>query len=110
MVVAKTETALAALSADFATRDIDRSYIALAWGLFTPPTGSIEGAIGRDLRDRKRMAVVGRHGKAALTHYATDGVWHAAISRVACRLSTGRTHQIRVHLAHAGHPLVGDPV
>ena len=110
MVVAKTETALAALSADFAARSIDRAYVALAWGAFSPVSGSIEGAIGRDPRDRKRMAVAARHGKDALTHYQTQRVWHAAVTEVECRLATGRTHQIRVHLAHAGHPLVGDPV
>ncbi|WP_428375412.1 RluA family pseudouridine synthase [Lichenicoccus sp.] len=110
MVVAKTEAALAALSADFAARRIERSYLGLCWGMLTPAAGAIEGAIGRDPRDRKRMAVVARGGKPALTHYRTLEILHGAVSLVACRLATGRTHQIRVHLSHQGHPLLGDPV
>ena len=110
MVVAKTEQALATLSAAFAARDIKRVYTALVWGVPQPSAGDIEGAIGRDPRDRKRMALVTRGGKAALTHYKTDQVFQAAASLVKCRLATGRTHQIRVHLSAAGHPVVGDPV
>ena len=110
MVVAKTEQALAALSAKFAARDIERAYTALVWGLLAPAAGEIEGAIGRDPRDRKRMAVVTRGGKPALTRYRTVGVYHAAVSLLECHLATGRTHQIRVHLAASGHPVVGDPV
>ena len=110
MVVAKTEQALATLSAAFAARDLDRAYVALAWGVAVPPAGEIEGAIGRDPRDRKRMALVARGGKHALTRYRTVAVHEAAVSRLECRLDTGRTHQIRVHLAANGHPLVGDPV
>ena len=110
MVVAKTEQALAALSAKFAARDIERAYVALVWGLPAPASGAIEGAIGRDPRDRKRMALVTRGGKPALTRYRTTAVYHAAASLLECHLATGRTHQIRVHLASAGHPVVGDPV
>nr|WP_321985380.1 RluA family pseudouridine synthase [uncultured Lichenicoccus sp.] len=110
MVVAKTEAALAALSADFAARRIERSYLGLCWGILTPSSGAIESAIGRDPRDRKRMSVVSRGGKWALTHYHTLEVLHGAVSLVECRLATGRTHQIRVHLSHQGHPLLGDPV
>ncbi|MGI4975483.1 MAG: RluA family pseudouridine synthase [Janthinobacterium lividum] len=110
MVVAKTEQALATLSAAFAARDLDRAYVALAWGMPVPPSGEIEGAIGRDPRDRKRMALVTRGGKHALTRYRTVGVHEAAVTRLECRLDTGRTHQIRVHLSARGHPLVGDPV
>ena len=110
MVVAKTEQALAALSHAFATRDLDRAYLALCWGLPNPVSGDIEGAIGRDPRDRKRMAVVTRGGKQALTHYRSIGSSNGAVSLLECRLASGRTHQIRVHLATKGHPIVGDPV
>lgn len=110
MVAAKTETALATLSAAFAARDLDRHYTAVAWGVPSPARGDIEGAIGRDPRDRKRMAVVASGGKAALTRYATQRTWAPVASLVHCTLATGRTHQIRVHMAERGHPLVGDPV
>ena len=110
MVVAKTEQALATLSAAFAARDLDRAYLALCWGLPNPATGEIEGAIGRDPRDRKRMAMVARGGKHALTRYRLLAQHDAAVSLLECRLATGRTHQIRVHLAAKGHPIVGDPV
>jgi 23S rRNA pseudouridine1911/1915/1917 synthase len=110
MVVAKTEQALASLSAAFAARDLDRAYVALCWGLPNPAAGEIEGAIGRDPRDRKRMAVVTGGGKSALTRYRLLAQHEAAVSLLACRLATGRTHQIRVHLASRGHPIIGDPV
>jgi 23S rRNA pseudouridine1911/1915/1917 synthase len=110
MVVAKTQEAMTALSAAFATRDLDRAYLALVWGVPAAPRGEIEGAIGRDRLDRKRMAVRVQGGKAALTRYATLRSWNGGASLLECRLATGRTHQIRVHLAASGHPVVGDPV
>jgi 23S rRNA pseudouridine1911/1915/1917 synthase len=110
MVVAKSERAHTALSEAFATRDLDREYLALAWGLPSPAAGEVDAPIGRHPMDRKRMAVVERNGKNALTRYRTERGFGASCALVRCRLATGRTHQIRVHMAHIGHPLVGDPV
>ncbi len=110
MVVAKSELALKALQDMFVARDMERAYLALCWGALNPASGEFDGAIGRDKRDRKRMTVVERGGKQALTRYKTLAVFDGAVSLIECRLATGRTHQIRVHLSQAGHPIVGDPV
>jgi 23S rRNA pseudouridine1911/1915/1917 synthase len=109
MVVAKTEIAHTRLSAAFAARDLDREYKAICWGVPNPASGAVNADIGRDPRDRKRMAVVTRNGKNALTNYRIIRNFGLAAALIACRLATGRTHQIRVHMAHIGHPLVGDP-
>jgi len=110
MVVAKTQLANDKLTAAFAARDLDRAYVAVCWGLPNPTTGEIEAAIGRDKRDRKRMAVVSHGGKAALTRYKVIRAYGTAAAKVECRLATGRTHQIRVHMAASGYPIAGDPL
>jgi 23S rRNA pseudouridine1911/1915/1917 synthase len=110
MVVAKNDAAHQALAADLEARRIERIYQALVWGVPSPRAGEIEGNIGRHPVDRKRMAVLKRGGKPALTRYRVLRAVGPAASLVECRLATGRTHQIRVHLASIGHPVVGDPV
>jgi 23S rRNA pseudouridine1911/1915/1917 synthase len=111
LVVAKTDAAHHALSRDFAARSIERAYAALVWGVPMPPAGEIAGNIGRSPVNRKKMAVVDdARGKAAITRYRVERRFGDAAALVECRLLTGRTHQIRVHLAHIGHALIGDPV
>ena len=110
LVAAKNDAAHQALAADFAARRIDRHYLAVVWGMPAPREGEIEGAIGRHPVDRKRMAVVSRGGRSALTRYRVVAALGLGASLVECRLATGRTHQIRVHLASIAHPLLGDPV
>ena len=111
MVVAKTEAAHQALSRDFAARRIQRAYSAFVWGVPAAPAGEIAGNIGRSSRNRKKMAVVAEDkGKPAATRYRVERVFKTHAAQIECRLATGRTHQIRVHCAHIGHPLIGDPV
>ena len=110
LVVAKSDKAHEGLARQFKDHSIDRLYAAIVYGIPTPGTGIVDAWIGRSDADRKKMAVhrEGR-GKHALTHYRVMERLRGA-AMVECRLETGRTHQVRVHMAHLGHPLIGDPV
>jgi 23S rRNA pseudouridine1911/1915/1917 synthase len=112
LVAAKTERAMASLAKQFANHTIERAYHAVVWGAPREASGRIESQIGRNPFDRKRMAVLRGGGKAARTRYAVAEKFGPAerpfAALVECRLETGRTHQIRVHLTHLGHPLIGD--
>jgi 23S rRNA pseudouridine1911/1915/1917 synthase len=108
LVVAKTDPAHEFLSRQFAAHTVDRRYTAVVAGHPVPPAGRIEGSLARSSANRQKMAIVpeGR-GKHAVTHYRTIRPLRAS-AQVECRLETGRTHQIRVHMASIGHALLGD--
>jgi 23S rRNA pseudouridine1911/1915/1917 synthase len=109
LVVAKNDAAHHSLSEQIAKRSLKRTYLALVWGAPFPRTGTIEASIGRSPKNRKKMAIVRNGGKTAITHYKVKEIFgDGLLSLVECRLQTGRTHQIRVHLTHLGHGLVGD--
>jgi 23S rRNA pseudouridine1911/1915/1917 synthase len=109
LVLAKTEIALAHLGKQFFDRTINRKYIALVWGKLADEEGTITGNTGRSIKDRKVMDVFpdGSLGKHAVTHYKVIErfKYHTLVE---CKLETGRTHQIRVHFKHIGHPLFSD--
>uniref|UniRef100_A0A831XLR4 Pseudouridine synthase n=1 Tax=Geobacter metallireducens TaxID=28232 RepID=A0A831XLR4_GEOME len=109
LVVAKNDRSHEGLARQFREHTIKRIYLALVFGALKADTGRIEGAIGRHPTDRKRMSGKARHGKHAVTHWRVLARY-PGMTLLRLRLETGRTHQIRVHLAEAGHPLVGDEV
>jgi 23S rRNA pseudouridine1911/1915/1917 synthase len=109
LVIAKTELALNKLARQFFSRTTKRTYNALVWGHFDKETGSVEGNIGRSLRDRLKMQVFteGEQGKPAVTHFRVlEQLGY--VSLLECTLETGRTHQIRVHMEYIGHPIFND--
>jgi 23S rRNA pseudouridine1911/1915/1917 synthase len=112
LVVAKNEEAMLDLSKQFAAHSVERTYFAVVWGVPRKNEGKVEANLGRNPFDRKKIGVLQSGGKPAVTNYrvlerfgASDRPFAALVE---CRLETGRTHQIRVHLAHLGHPLIGD--
>ncbi|MFN5323610.1 MAG: RluA family pseudouridine synthase [Bacteroidota bacterium] len=109
VVVSRNEKAMTHLAKQFFDRTIRRRYLALVWGDFDHESGTITGHVGRNLLDRKQMDVfpLGDHGKHAVTHYTVLERF-GYVTLVECRLETGRTHQIRVHMKHIGHPLFND--
>jgi len=109
LVVAKHDRAHIGLAAQFSVHRIERAYQALAWGVPPRPSGAIDRPIGRHPRDRKRMAVV-EGGKPALSHFRVLEAFGPLAARLEVTLATGRTHQIRVHLATLGLGIIGDPV
>jgi len=108
LVVAKREESLRALGAAMRARRVEREYLGLVRGIPRHPSGTIEGPIGRDPRNRLKFAIVA-DGKPAVTEYRLREEFRAH-SELSFRLKTGRTHQIRVHMAAIGHPLLNDPV
>ncbi len=108
LVVAKTDPAHEFLSRQFAAHSVDRRYTAVVAGVPAPPAGRIDAALARSSANRQKMAIVAEgRGKRAVTHYRTIAAFKGA-AQVECRLETGRTHQIRVHMASIGHALLGD--
>jgi 23S rRNA pseudouridine1911/1915/1917 synthase len=106
LVVAKTDRVHAELAKQFADRTVEREYRAIVWGIFRKRSGTIEASLGRSPGDRKKIAVVGG-GRHAVTHFHVEEQF-SYLAHLKLNLQTGRTHQIRVHLAHIGHPVFGD--
>ena len=108
LVVAKNDVAHQSLTRQFTVHSIERTYLAFIYGVLNPMSGTVDAPIGRSPYDRKKMAIVSKNGKPAVTHYQTQTVCGKTASLVKCHLETGRTHQIRVHLSSLGGNLIGD--
>lgn len=109
LIAAKNDMAHAALSAQLKDRSLSRVYDAIAHGRFRDDSGTVDAPIGRDPRNRQKMAVTEKNSRPAVTHWQVLERYER-YTYIRCRLETGRTHQIRVHMAHTGHPLLGDAV
>ena len=109
MLIAKNRFAHRRLAQQFKTRQVKKEYLALVYGQPAPPSGTIDLPIGRDLKNRKKMSTRAYRARAAITHYSLLKNY-GPLSLLLVRIETGRTHQIRVHMAHKGHPILGDPL
>ena len=109
LLVAKNDTAHTGLSQQIKEHSLTREYIALVYGNIKTDSGTIDAPIGRDEKDRKKMTITEKNSKNAVTHFFVEERFDK-YTLVRCRLETGRTHQIRVHMSKNGHPIVGDPV
>ena len=109
LIVAKNDFAHRGLAAQIEAHSFTREYQAVVYGTLRDDSGTVDAPIGRDPVDRKRMTVTDRHARHAVTHYQVLARYRG-FTHVRLRLETGRTHQIRVHMAHIGHPVAGDPV
>ena len=111
VIICKNDNAHKKIAAQLKDHSIKREYVAIVYGIIDEDEGTIEGSIGRHPTDRKKMAMNVPNGKHAVTHYKVlKRFYESRMTYVACRLETGRTHQIRVHMSSIGHPLLGDEV
>ncbi|WP_042424093.1 RluA family pseudouridine synthase [Geomicrobium sp. JCM 19039] len=108
LIVAKNDTSHEALAKQLQERTLKRTYVAIVHGIISHQNGTIDAPLGRDVQDRQKMTVTDLHSKEAITHFSVMQRF-AKYTLVECRLETGRTHQIRVHMEYIGHPLAGDP-
>ena len=109
LVVAKNDEAHNKLAEQLKDHKMQRSYLAVVHGMLSEPSGTIDAPIGRDPKDRKKMAVVFKNSRSAVTHYYVEERF-VGYTKIKAVLETGRTHQIRVHMAYIKHPVLGDPL